>query len=441
MPSRAVRRSVALAVSSMLALAGVASADSVAVDADLVAPNTQTSKVLATVAPGTVVHVDVGMVLQCLGTAHVDHDTTVTLTPVANPVYPTGGAISATATTVGPVPDFWPLDGEPCAADFELLSTTPSHVTITAPRVGGQTYLYSMSYTRSPSDGITSSTTVSFRLPVSLAPANTPPTLSLPGDLVREADSIGGWRSAFTATATDREDDPDPFVTCDPAAGALFPLGRTTVDCSATDSGRLMTSGSFTVTVVDTTPPVLHDLPGSIEVLTSSLTGAVARFATPTATDIADPSPTVACSPSSGSHFVMGATTVTCTATDSSGNESSAGFVVTVIQASAAFDQPIADATVFEASANRTIPIKVRLVHDGADVTSGQPMVWVGPCAGTASPVSTLELSSGRWMGHLDVGSMSGSCQQVSVRDGGLVFGGFELHVGAASAAKASRRP
>jgi len=87
------------------------------------------------------------------------------------------------------------------------------------------------------------------------APANTPPTLNLPDPITAEATSPAGAPVSFSATATDAEDDPDPTPTCDWASGATFPMGTTTVSCTATDTDGATTNGSFDVTVVDTTPP------------------------------------------------------------------------------------------------------------------------------------------------------------------------------------------
>jgi hypothetical protein len=56
----------------------------------------------------------------------------------------------------------------------------------------------------------------------------------------------------FTATATDNCTVP-PTVVCTPASGSSFPLGTTTVTCTATDVSQLMSTCSFTVTVVQST--------------------------------------------------------------------------------------------------------------------------------------------------------------------------------------------
>jgi hypothetical protein len=76
----------------------------------------------------------------------------------------------------------------------------------------------------------------------------TPPELHLPAAISAEATSPSGAVVTFTATATDLVDGTIP-VTCGPPSGSTFPLGKTTVNCSATDSHGLTATGSFLVTV------------------------------------------------------------------------------------------------------------------------------------------------------------------------------------------------
>jgi hypothetical protein len=78
-----------------------------------------------------------------------------------------------------------------------------------------------------------------------------PPVLNLPADITAEATSPSGAAVSYTVTAT-----ADGVVACTPASGSTFALGTTTVNCTATNSAG-STSGSFHVTVVDTTPPVV----------------------------------------------------------------------------------------------------------------------------------------------------------------------------------------
>ena len=135
----------------------------------------------------------------------------------------------------------------------------------------------------------------------------TTPVLSLPADIVTEATGPGGATVEFTATATDAVDGPVP-VTCDPVSGSVFPVGETTVNCSAVNSAGNQAQGSFKVTVTDTTAPTLS-LPADIVTEATSLDGATVEF-TATATDIVDGAVPVTCAPPSGSVFPLGETTV-----------------------------------------------------------------------------------------------------------------------------------
>ncbi len=76
----------------------------------------------------------------------------------------------------------------------------------------------------------------------------TAPVLDLPADIVTEATSPDGAVVDFTVTATD-DSDLAPVVACVPAPGTLFPLGETTVECTATDESGNSSAGSFLVTV------------------------------------------------------------------------------------------------------------------------------------------------------------------------------------------------
>lgn len=81
---------------------------------------------------------------------------------------------------------------------------------------------------------------------------------------------------------------------------------------------------------VDSNPPVINCPSNIVAVATSSPGGAVVHYAV-TATDDIDPSPTINCTPPSGSSFPVGTTLVLCTATDDAGNISRCTFNVTVL--------------------------------------------------------------------------------------------------------------
>jgi hypothetical protein len=155
-----------------------------------------------------------------------------------------------------------------------------------------------------------------------------PPLLTVPSDMTVAATDASGAVVSFSYTVSDADDPtPAPTATCNPDTGSLFPLGDTTVNCSATSAGGTATR-SFKVTVADETPPVLT-VPGNQTATTSGST-AVVTYTEPTATDNVDSSPTVSCDHHTGDAFLLGQTTVTCTATDAAGLTDSKSFTVTV---------------------------------------------------------------------------------------------------------------
>ena len=162
----------------------------------------------------------------------------------------------------------------------------------------------------------------------------TPPVLNLPPSVTLEATGPGGVVHTFVATATD-DQDPSPTVYCTPPSGSLFPLGYTSVNCTATDASGNSSSGSFAVTVVDTTPPALT-VPAYLTVECNASGGISSSdpqvqnwLNSASATDIVDPTPIIA--NNSPSFCSLGMTTVTFTATDASGNSSSGTADITVV--------------------------------------------------------------------------------------------------------------
>jgi Putative Ig domain len=78
----------------------------------------------------------------------------------------------------------------------------------------------------------------------------TAPALTLPGDLTATATSPAGAIVDFTASAVDLADGSRP-VACNPASGSTFPIGSTTVACTASDTHGNATSGGFKVAVTE----------------------------------------------------------------------------------------------------------------------------------------------------------------------------------------------
>ena len=149
------------------------------------------------------------------------------------------------------------------------------------------------------------------------------PEITVPANITAEATSPAGAVVTFTATATN-----DAVIVCAPPSGSTFALGTTTVTCTATNAGG-SDSDSFNVTVVDTTAPILT-LPDDITTEATSAAGAEVNYLT-SATDLVDTDVAVQCTPASGDTFALGTTTVSCSATDDSGNTATGTFDVTVV--------------------------------------------------------------------------------------------------------------
>src|SRR5881397_1051001 len=76
----------------------------------------------------------------------------------------------------------------------------------------------------------------------------TPPALTLPANASTNATSSRGADVSFIAVATD--DVAPTSLLCLPSSGARFPLGPTTVSCSASDAASHVTTATFVITVV-----------------------------------------------------------------------------------------------------------------------------------------------------------------------------------------------
>jgi HYR domain len=448
MHRRPLRRATILAVTGLLAFAGTAMADQLLADGNLDMTGIQGTKFLGNVVAGAEVSQDVQFTLTCTGLNHVDLGQSVVLSWSDLGSEPDDGRIvSVTSATVGPATEAWAGDAAGCPDPVpSMTGPTLSHVTLRAPTSTG-IKMFTIVYDRTLSpvgnlDGSTfsrSATQVSFTMNVI---PNTPPTLTVPASHDEEGNATGGWTADWSdVTATDPEDDPDPTPSCLPAAGTKLLLDTTThVVCSVTDLGGSTVSGAFDVTVVDTTAPTLSGVPSDIHVTIGDPGGAAVSFATPAASDVVDPSPTVGCLPASGSTFAVGTTDVTCTATDSSGNASKGSFSVEVTfvsphTGSAIWLEPVGDGETFAANHSRTIPVKVRLFVDGVEQSTGDVHLTMTPCGGdSVAQDLTMSFSGGRWNASIDTSTLPGACYSVAATIDGLRAGSFRLDLGASSA-------
>ncbi len=265
-----------------------------------------------------------------------------------------------------------------------------------------------------------------------VAPEPQEPVLTLPADIVAEATGRSGASVSFDATAEDPQDGPLD-VSCDPASGSSFALDTTTtVTCAATDSDGNTVSGSFDVTVVDTTAPAL-----TLQDVVSGPTGPFGAwvFARSRATDLVDGSVRVKCDRLAWAWFRFGATTVNCTATDAHGNAANGSYTVTVTGFRfKGFYRPVENAPAvnlvkggstvrigWSLYGERGMPIISRLA-----VVSGYPRVVAVSCDNPAGGATTSAAGAGfswhgfgfwRWFDYYwRVPSTVGQCYRFEVK-------------------------
>ncbi len=156
----------------------------------------------------------------------------------------------------------------------------------------------------------------------------TPPFITTPAPVTVEATGPSGAAVGFAATAADLVSG-TRAVSATPASGSIFPVGVTTVNLSASDPSGNVATSSFTVTVKDTTPPVITT-PAPVAVEATGPSGAAVGFAA-TAADLVSGSRAVSATPASGSIFPLGVTSVNLSSTDSAGNTATSSFPVAVL--------------------------------------------------------------------------------------------------------------
>jgi hypothetical protein len=171
---------------------------------------------------------------------------------------------------------------------------------------------------------VTDSNHVSASASFTVTVTNNAPTISVPGNLTAEAASGAGAVVTFSASGNDIEDGPKTAL-CSPASGSTFPIGTTPVSCTVTDVANASASAGFTVTVHDTTAPVVtySGNAGSYGItqtvnITCAATDAVGVVSS-------------TCAPITGPAYSFAATnTFSATATDAAGNTGSGSTTFTV---------------------------------------------------------------------------------------------------------------
>ena len=164
---------------------------------------------------------------------------------------------------------------------------------------------------------------------------------------------------------------------------ALLSIGTHIVTLTVDDGHHHTVSVDVRVVVQDTTAPVMSNVAADVVAEATSASGAVVTFSSPTAADLVDGFVPVKCAPASGSVFALGATPVTCTATDAHANGASATFLVTVVDTTGpvlTLPPPIV------AEATSPAGAVVTFTATALDAVTGPATVMCLPAAGSTFP-------------------------------------------------------
>lgn len=224
---------------------------------------------------------------------------------------------------------------------------------------------------------------------VTVTGGGTPPVIEVPNNIVVEATSTAGAVVTYTVDAGEYT------VTCNPPSGSTFALGTVDVTCTASNSFGTTTE-QFSVSVIDTTGPVLN-LP-DIDLEATSPAGAVGTFDI-AGNDAVDGTVTAVCvisgfeedetpTPASGYLYPFGPTQVECTAVDSRDNVSFDTFIVTVADTTGPMVSVSASPNTLWPPNHQMVPITVTVVASDAvdpapvsqivSVASNQPINGTG---------------------------------------------------------------
>ena len=315
----------------------------------------------------------------------------VTLADTTAPVVTVPASITAEATSSHGAPVAFAVSATDAVDGSRPVTCTVDGVTVHS----GDTFALgstSVVCTATDTDANTGSASFTVRVTDTTAPTVTVPTATVS----TEATGPTGAVVTFTATAKDLVDG-DLTPTCSQASGSRFPIGSSTVTCTARDADGNTGTATFSVEVTDTTAPVIH-LPDGADttVDAASPSGAKVTY-TVTAQDPVHGQVPVTCAPVSGSTFPVGTTTVTCTATDPTPLPAAQRRAAAVERAAAAA-APLTSTATFVITVRPYAAPPASTAPSGAPTSSnpthgnpggGNPSVSSGPTGTSSAPSAT----------------------------------------------------
>ncbi|MCY1017757.1 ELWxxDGT repeat protein [Pyxidicoccus sp. MSG2] len=252
------------------------------------------------------------------------------------------------------------------------------------------------------------STTCSFNVTVR---DTTQPAVTCPASITAEATrSSGGLVSYPPATASDTAS-PPVTLSYSQDSGTVFPIGETLVTATATDAAGNSATCTFSVTVHDTTAPVLV-CPTDVITEAADASGTVVSYPPATVSDSVTASPELTYSQASGTVFALGTTGVTVTARDAAGNTSSCAFSVTVRDTTApSLSCPTDLVTEATGAAGAAVPYSPATA---SDAVTASPALTYSHASGTTFPMGMTSVT----VTATDTAGNSATCTfGVTVRD------------------------
>lgn len=245
----------------------------------------------------------------------------------------------------------------------------------------------------------------------------TPPVVTVPSDITQSTTDSNGMTVSFTVIATDNIDG-TITPTCTPVSDSLFPIGTTTVTCTATDSSSNTGSDSFTVTInqntiiPDTTPPVITP-PLAITTEATDINTLLILNLPLVSDDSGETIIPTSNSPVNG--FPLGNTIVTWSATDYASNTSTETQSVTIIDTILPVLTIPEDVITISTGVSTTVSIGTASAIDIFPVT-------ITNNATTTYPVG---ITSVVWSATDSTGNTSTAIQTINIQDNnGLTFSG-----------------
>ena len=334
----------------------------------------------------------------------------------------------------------------PTSVTFDSCGATP---TLTVTPLSAGTTTISASQTSNNSDGTFDLAPVTFTVNVTASvPTNTAPSLLITGVTGGASYEIGSVPAA-TCQVTDAEDGNSSFAaTLSAITGpqSAHGLGEQTASCTYTDHGGLTASASVTYLVVDTTAPVIA-FHADVTAEATSASGALVSYTSPATSDAVDGAGVATCLPASGTLFALGATTVTCNATDAAGNHAiSTTFVVHVRLQLKGFYQPVDMNGVWNTvKGGSTVPLKFEVFAGLTELTDTSVVdsfaVKGVACPGTGATTADIELTTtggttlrydataGQFIQNWQTPKKAGACYSVTMTtlDGSSLSALFKL--------------